>query len=126
MDALELVKAIYAGFEAGDPSVALEHCTEQTTVEQDARLPWGGRYVGRDEVLRFFAKLVTTVDTRLVIDAIFQAGDDVVEIGRSVGTVRDSGVALDVPECHIWTIRDGLIHAATFYLDSEAALAALG
>jgi len=126
MDPLELVKEIYAGFEAGDPSIALAHCTDETTIEQDPRLPWGGRYIGRDGVLAFLAQLVTTVDTQLVIERIFQAGEDVVEVGRSVGSVRSSGEPLDVAECHVWTIRDGMIHAARFYIDSDTVIAALG
>jgi ketosteroid isomerase-like protein len=53
------------------------------------------------------------------------AGDDVIETGRSTGAVRANGAPLDVHECHIWTIRDGTIHAARFYIDSKSVLAAL-
>jgi len=125
VDPLDLVKQIYAGFEVGDPSIALEHFSEQATIEQDPRLPWGGRYTGRDGALEFMSKLVATVDTRLVIDTIFQAGDDIIQVGRSVGTLRDSGVPIDVAECHVWTIRNSVIDGVRFYIDSEAVLKAL-
>jgi ketosteroid isomerase-like protein len=48
-----------------------------------------------------------------------------IQVGRSIATVRSTGQLLDVAERHIWTIRDGAIHPARFYIDSDKVLAAL-
>ena len=58
-------------------------------------------------------------------DVIFEAGDHVVQRGRTQGTVRATGVAFDIPEVHVWTLRDGKVAAAEFYIDTPAMLAAL-
>ena len=106
-------------------SSSLERSAVDVTIDQDPRLPWGGHYVGRAGVVEFLTKLTTMVDTTINVEQLFRAGDDVVECGRSIGTVRGTGAPIDVPECHIWTIRDGTIVAARFYIDTDAVLTAL-
>ena len=56
---------------------------------------------------------------------MFAAGDRVVQHGRTRGTVRANGAAFDIPECHIWTVRDGRVLAAEFFIDSAQMLAAI-
>ena len=53
------------------------------------------------------------------------ATGDVVQVGRTAGTVRSNGAAFDIPECHIWTVRNGLVVEARFYIDSASMLEAL-
>ncbi len=122
---IELVRSIYAGFAAKNVDAALAACADDVTIDQDPSLPWGGHYVGRDGVVEFLVKLTTDLDTTVEIEQLFRAGDDVVQVGRSVGTVRSTGQIIDGPECHIWTIRNGTIHAARFYIDSAKVLPAL-
>lgn len=45
--------------------------------------------------------------------------------GHTRGTVRQSGAAFELDECHIWTLRDGMVAEAAFFIDSDAMLAAL-
>lgn len=126
MEALELVRTIYAGLAAKDPSPLLDNCADDVTLDQDPRLPWGGHFVGRDGLIDFMVKLSGAIDTKVTIEQIFQAGDDVVQSGRTSGSVRSNGAPIDVRECHVWTVRDGVVVAARFYIDSEPMLAALG
>jgi ketosteroid isomerase-like protein len=49
----------------------------------------------------------------------------VVQSERTKGTVRANGKTFDIPEVHIWTLRDGKIVAAHFAIDTAAQLAAL-
>ena len=69
--------------------------------------------------------LVGATDSVVTPEQLFAAGDEVVQIGRTAGTVRSNGAAFDVPECHIWTVHDGLVTEARFYVDSAAMLEAL-
>jgi ketosteroid isomerase-like protein len=57
---------------------------------------------------------------------MFEAGDRVIQSGRSRGTVLATGAEFDVPEVHVWTLRDGKVTAAEFYSDTHAMLDVLG
>ena len=120
------VERMYQLFEAGDIDGIMELCVPDPAVTQDPALPWGGRHVGRDAVIEFALKLAEVTDSKLVHEQLYAAGDRVIQQGRSVGTVRSSGAAFDIPECHVWTFSGGLIEEGAFYLDSAAMLEVLG
>jgi uncharacterized protein len=122
----EIIQQVYAAFEGGDAARVLELCDPECTVTQDDALPWGGRYQGLDGVATFALALAETTESKVEVDALFEAGDRVIQYGRTRGTVLASGVAFDVPEVHIWTLRDGKIVAAEFFIESSAMLVALG
>ena len=103
----------------GDPR-ARTH--PEIVVVQDPALPWGGRHEGHDGLGTFMLALVGSIDSAVTIDAMFQAGDSVVQHGRTAGTVRATGVAFDIPECHIWRVVDGLAVEARYFIDSAAML----
>jgi ketosteroid isomerase-like protein len=103
----------------------LEVCAPEVVLTQHDALPWGGRYVGRDGIAEFALKLVGTIDSKVTPEALFAAGQTVIQYGRTRGTVRETGAAFDVPECHVFTIEDGKIARMEFYIDSDAMLEAL-
>ena len=123
--ALDIVQSIYDGFARDDLDVVLGFCAEGVVIVQDPRLPWGGRFVGRVGVIQFIMKLAEAIDSALAAEQLFRSGDQIVQYGRKRGTVRRTGSPFDVPECHVWTIRDGLVERADFYIDTTAMLAAL-
>lgn len=123
---LEVVEQIYAAFADQDVDTVLAHCAPDVEVFQDPALPWGGSYVGADGVVDFALKLVGTIDSKVTVEGMFQAGEDVVQHGRTRGTVRANGADFDVAECHVWTVREGKAVAARFMIDSAAMLEALG
>ncbi len=94
-------------------------------VTQDASLPWGGRYVGHDGVTAFAFALIGSTDSAVIVESLFEADDQVIQCGRSKGTVRANGNAFDIPEVHIWTLKDGRVVGAHFVIDTPAMLAAL-
>ena len=95
-------------------------------VTQDDALPWGGRHEGLDGVATFGALLGGTIHSVVTTDEVFEAGARVIQHGRSRGTVLANGATFDMPEVHVWTVRDGKITAAEFYIDTPAMLRALG
>jgi uncharacterized protein len=125
-DRVATIERMYELFDAGDIDGVMELCVPDPVVTQDPALPWGGRYVGRDSVIEFAVKLVGITDSKLVHEQLFAAGEQVIQQGRTVGTVRTSGAAFDIPECHVWTFRGGLIEEGAFYLDSAAMLEVIG
>jgi ketosteroid isomerase-like protein len=85
----------------------------------------GARFEGHEGVATFGASLGGTIHSTLTNGALFEAGDQVVQFGRSRGTVLANNAVFDVPEVHVWTLRSGLVTAAAFYLDSSAMIRAL-
>lgn len=126
MSNLAIVQELYEAFETGGIERAFELCAADCVVTQDAALPWGGHYEGLEGVAKFALALATNIDSTITTDALFEAGDQVVQSGRSRGHVIANSVEFDVPEVHVWTIREGKITAAAFYLDTTVMLRALG
>jgi hypothetical protein len=122
---IETVRRIYDAFARGDLEAVMNECAADAVITQDPALPWGGSYVGRDGIAEFASKLVGTIDSKVDTEQLFEAGDHVVQQGRTKGTVRHNGAPYDIAECHVWTLRDGVVVSAEFYIDSPAMLAAL-
>jgi len=122
---VDVVRRIYAALAERDIVTALSLFDPGCVVVQDDRLPWGGRFVGHEGVTEFAIALVTHIDSAVEIEAIFEADGDVIEVGRTRGTVAGTGTPFDVAEVHRWTIRDGLAAVAHFSIDTPAMLDAL-
>jgi ketosteroid isomerase-like protein len=122
---LEVVRAAYAAMTARDVAGVLALCDPDVVLTQDPALPWGGRYVGTDGIAEFAIKLVGAIDSAVTPIAMFQTGNDVVQYGRTAGTAHASGKTFDIPECHVWTVVDGQVTRARFYIDTPAMLDAL-
>jgi uncharacterized protein len=126
MSNVEIIEEVYAAFAAEDLDRVLELCTSDCVVTQDHALPWGGRHQGLDGVATFAVALSGTIYSVVTTEELFEAGDRVVQCGRSRGTVLANGARFDMPEVHVWRLRDGKVAAAEFYLDATAMLRALG
>jgi ketosteroid isomerase-like protein len=122
---IEIVQGIYDALARLDLDAILAVSDPACVITQDASLPWGGRYVGHDGVATFAAALVGSTDSAVTFDSIFEADGQVIQCGRTRGTVRANGNAFDVPEVHVWTLQEGKVTEAHFAIDTPAMLAAL-
>ncbi len=125
MTDVEVVEAIYAAMAARDFDRLFELADESVVITQDARLPWGGRHEGHEGLGEFAVKLTGTIDSAVTIESLFAADDEVIQAGRTKGTVVATGVPFDVAEVHRWTVRDGKAVTAHFAIDTAAMLEAL-
>ena len=115
-----VVRAVYEAIAARDVDRIFELLDPAIVITQDQSLPWGGTHVGHDGFVEFVAKLTGTVDSQVVIDAVFLADGEVVQVGRTQGTVRCNGAPFDVAEVHRWTVRDGKAITADFAIDTRS------
>jgi ketosteroid isomerase-like protein len=122
---IEVIQHIYEAFAHQDLEGLLTLVDPDCVVTQDGSLPWGGRYVGHDGVTTFAFALMGATDSAVIAESLFEADGQVIEYGRSTGTVRANGKAFDLPEVHIWTLKDGKVVAAHFAIDTAAMLATL-
>ena len=122
---MEVVRAVYAGMAERDVVRILELLDPACVITQDPALPWGGRHVGHDGFVEFGLALTGAIDSAVATDAVFEADGEVIQMGRTKGTVRATGAAFDIAEVHRWTVRDGKAVAAHFAIDTPAMLAVL-
>ena len=123
---IELVQSIYAAFFRRDMPAITERLSPDFEVIQSTQLPWGGHYHGIDGLQQFFGKLTTLLNnSALPIDRYLDAGDHVVAIGRTQGTVKSNNKPFDVPLAHVWHIKNGRAVRFTPYIDNPTMLACL-
>jgi uncharacterized protein len=121
----ELVAGFYRALAERDLDTALAMIDPSIRVRQTDELPWGGEYEGLDGYADFFGKLLGAITSKVEVEEIFEAGDHVVEIGRTRGTVNATGAAFDVREVHVWELRDGKAVSFHAYIDTPTMLATL-
>ncbi|WP_328760440.1 nuclear transport factor 2 family protein [Streptomyces sp. NBC_00271] len=56
---------------------------------------------------------------------LYQAGDRVVQTGRTRGIVRATGKPFDAREMHVWRVRNGRIMGLEVYVETPVLLEAL-
>jgi ketosteroid isomerase-like protein len=120
------IRRVYDAMQARDASAMQELFAEGIEVRQSSELPWGGEYEGHDGAFTFFLNLVDHIESQVTTESMFAAGDHVVQTGRTRGTVRANDASFDVPEVHVWELRDGKVVAFHAYIDTPAMLEALG
>ena len=122
---IEIVTQIYEAFARQDLEGLLTLADPDCIVTQDPSLPWGGHHIGHAGVTAFALAIIGSTDSAITVEALFEADGQVIQSGRSKGTVRANGNAFDIPEVHIWTLKAGKVVAAHFAIDTPAMLTAL-
>jgi ketosteroid isomerase-like protein len=124
---VELVRAIYARFRAGDTDGALALHDPEVEVHDRPEIPDPQVYRGHDGVLSSLRVSQATFEgLDLVPEEFIDAGDQVVVVFRFRGIGRESGVPIDERLAHLWTIRRGKAVRMEVHSGREEALRAAG
>jgi ketosteroid isomerase-like protein len=136
---VELVRRWYAALrdlraaDPGDDHAWLDHAFHDVLDERyELRLPSGypeGEPVFRGQV--GYAELLDMLrhawaEWLFEPERFFDAGDQVVVFVRVVAKGRASEVPIELPDVHVWTIRDGRVTSTHVYRDRAEALHAAG
>jgi uncharacterized protein len=119
---IAIIQRVYDAMKNRDATVMQELFAEDVVVRQSPEVPWGGEYEGMDGAFTFFLKLVEHIESQVTTESLFAAGDHVVQTGRTRGKVLENGASLDIPEVHVWELRDGKIVRFQVYIDTPAML----
>lgn len=122
---METVRGVYDAYETRDVDGLLASLDDEFEISQSDLLPWGGRYKGRDGMMEFIKSITTYVDSVVVVEEMFEAGDTVIVIGRSRGTVKSSGREYEVRLVDVCRLREGKLLSIDIYIDTPATLEAL-
>lgn len=122
---LEVVQSAYDAFRRKDAAAIFALFAPDAVIRQTELVPWGGTFRGTQPIGHFFAKLLENIDSRVEFDRFVEAGESVVAVGRSRGTVRSNGREFDVDAIHVWTVRGGRVVRFEVYIDTPSMLRAL-
>lgn len=120
-----VIKALYDAYARRDFAAIVSLYDPECELEQSIRLPWGGTYHGHVGLQQFFERLTGAIDTQIVDETLFEAGDQVISIGRTKGIARSSGMPFELPAVHVYTIDNGRIRRFEAYVDTPAMERAL-
>jgi ketosteroid isomerase-like protein len=121
-----LVKALYEAMGRRDVPAVLKLADPQIELFQPGDLPWAGSYSGHKGLMEFAMKLTQSLDSRFEPDEYVEAGDRLVCLGYTRGSVRSNQNTFEVRAVHIWTIRVGKTIRFEAYIDVPAMRKALG
>ena len=122
---IAVVRAVYDAFATKDIPRIISLFSPDVELAQSTEVPWGGEYHGHEGALKFFGILTQTIKTVVSIERYIDAGDTVIAIGWTRGTVNATGARIEVPIAHVWTINDDLATRVHFCIDNPTMLSAL-
>jgi ketosteroid isomerase-like protein len=124
----ELIRAVYAGFAAGNMPAVVGAFHDDIRWTEAAGFPYGGTCVGPDAVVtNVFARLGSEWEGFSAVPHRFVAeGDTVVALGDYGGTYKATGRSFTAPFAHVWTLRDGKVAEFQQHTDTVLVRAALG
>jgi ketosteroid isomerase-like protein len=127
---VDLVRSIYAAFEAGDvPGVVARMAPDMVWNEAEG-FPYadGNPYRGPQAILAgVFARLGSEWDGFAAAPGEYlDAGDTVVVLGRYRGTCKATGRALDAQMAHVWRLDGGRATSFQQYTDTLQAARVTG
>lgn len=115
--ALELVQRLYAAFEKRDVPTVASLLGSHALITQSSQVPWGGSYEGLEGFSRFFGILLQHIESKVTIDRYIDAGECIVAVGNTCGTVLANGATFDVPVVHVWKVEEGKVVQFSPYID---------
>jgi uncharacterized protein len=122
---LEIVQRWYDAFNRGDMETWLDLLDPEVTWQAAREDPDSALHRGRDGSRRYVGQWMESYDSlRVEPLELLDCGEQVVVWARVTGAGRSSGIALDMEQAHVMTVREGLIVRLHEYFDRAEALEA--
>lgn len=119
---VELVRAIYGAFAAGDVPGVVARMDPAIVWNEAEHFPYadGNPYCGPEAILTgIFARLGSEWDGFAAVPGeLLDAGDTIVVLGRYRGSCKATGRSVDAQMVHVWRIADGKAVAFQQYVDT--------
>ena len=122
---LDIVRCFYDGLDDGDVSNPLDYFSEDMSWYVSDFLPWGGKFQGMAKIGAMLRELRSKLTDTFEVDEIFQAGSEVIAIGRSVGFINETRENFSVRNVHVWRFENGRAVSLATYSDSDSSLSKL-
>jgi ketosteroid isomerase-like protein len=95
----------------GNPDIIRQVLAPDVRWEVVEGFPYGGVYVGLDDVLRnFFGRLFQDYENFVAVGSeFFESGDRVIALGTYRGRAKATGKDFTAQFAHVWTLQSGKI-----------------
>jgi ketosteroid isomerase-like protein len=130
---VEVVRRAFEAFNRGGPEALISGGFWSPEIVWDTTpsgIPGLGVYRGYDEVRSAFEDDWFTAfpfeEWELAVEELIDHGDQVIVLSRQRGRGASSGVAVELEQAHVFTLRGGKIVRFDSYLDRRKALEAVG
>ena len=123
---VEIVQRFFGAWNARDADALAADAHPQAEILLPRNLLEGGSYAGPEGARRALADaLQTWEETQVIVEAIREAGDQVVVLGRTVNT-PPGGPRMETIAGYVIRIQDGKIAHLLPFMSHEEALEAVG
>ncbi len=120
-----VARAVYEAFAIKDIPRIVSLFSPDIEIVQSTEVPWGGTYKGHEGATQFFGILTKHINSVVTVERYIDAGENIIAIGWTRGSVNESGVQFAVAVAHVWTISDGKAQRVRFCIDNPVMRAAL-
>jgi ketosteroid isomerase-like protein len=122
---MTVLRSFYDAVARGDVDAIFDLLDPQVVWRTPESLPWGGTFHGHEGLRQFFAKLISQpVEARREVQRYIDTGDRIIVQLRTFGRPKEDTTETDVPEVHVWTVRNGKIDELEAIFDTETAVRA--
>ena len=122
---VQIILAAYDALAAQNLERLFALSDPQINVWQTEALPWGGRFHGLAGTKEFVQRMLTHIQPSVVAEEYFEAGEQVIVIGRTSGRTKASKAAFDLRIVHVWTVVNEKITCFKPYIATPEMLGAL-
>ncbi|MFQ5680089.1 MAG: nuclear transport factor 2 family protein [Gemmatimonadota bacterium] len=127
---VEVIRGAYRAFAEGDVPAVLAAMAPDIEWNEAENFPYadGNPYIGPEAVAEgVFARIGKEWDSwSITLEDVFDAGDNVVGLGRYRSRHSATGAELDAQFAHVWWLEDGKITRFQQYADTAQTLRAMG
>jgi len=125
---IDAVRRYYDSLAPGRRADLMELLDPHLVLEIPEGFPGGGgTYRGLKAYLEdFLYSFYGTFDLRILATEFIDAGENILALGRFQGHALSTGIAVDTPFAHLWTVREGHLVRGRMYTDTAALCIAAG
>jgi ketosteroid isomerase-like protein len=121
----EVAEAMYAALLQSDRDALQAITSPDIEIHVTEELAYGGRYDGLPGFTALFRNTFDLIESTVEIQQLFDAGRQVVAVGRTRGRARSTGLPFDAAVVHVLTVEDGKIAGFDAFVQDGPITAAI-
>jgi uncharacterized protein len=123
---IAVVRGFNDALARGDVAGMVDLLDSQVEWRAPESVPWGGTFRGHEGFREFLGKVLEQpAEFRREMLEYLDAGERVVVLLRQMGRPKGGDTEYDVPEVHVWTVRDGKVVEFEGLFDTATVLRTL-
>jgi ketosteroid isomerase-like protein len=122
---LDIVRCFYDGLDSGEVNNPLDYFSEDMTWYVSDFLPWGGTIEGMPSIKAMLRAMRSRISGTFEVDELFEAGNEIVAVGRSVGFLNETNESYSARTVHVWRFSEGRAVYLACYIAGDSPLRTL-